>query len=436
MRSSPLAPWIAGKIAAPGPSLDRTDLERYQLNRLRATIRLARERSRLYRERFAAAPEEPATLDGLADYPFITAQDIRDRPLQLLCVPQDEIHRVVTLDTSGTTGQPKRLYFTGPDQELTTDFFQVGMSTFTEPGETVLILLPCERPGSVGDLLATGLERLGARPIRHGVVRDVDETLAVMARERVDGMVGIPTQVLALARYGAGLRVHSALLSTDHVPAAVVDVAQQAWGCRVYNHYGMTEMGLGGGVECEARRGYHLREADLLVEIVDPASGAPLPDGTPGEVVFTTLTRAGMPLIRYRTGDLSRFIPGPCPCGAPLRTLQGIRTRICGQVSVGSGPGLTMADLDDALFAVEGVLDFTARLAPDGRRARLELEVRVTQPADATVAARIDAALAPVPALRSGRASGELSTAVTVLATRAVTARPIKRSIEDVRTHA
>ncbi len=449
MRTSPLAPWIARKIGAQGPSFDRADLERYQLDRLRSTITLARNRSRLYRERLAAAPDQPATLDRLAEYPFTTARDVRDHPLHLLCVPQDEINRVVTLDTSGTTGQPKRLYFTASDQELTTDFFQIGMSTFTQPGDTVLILLPCERPGSVGDLLATGLERLGARPLRHGVVQDVDETLAVIERERVDGMVGIPTQVLGLARYGPGARLRSVLLSTDHVPFAAARAVEQAWGCQVYNHYGMTEMGLGGGVECEAHRGYHLREADLLVEVADPRSGRPVPDGEEGEVVFTTLTRAGMPLIRYRTGDLSRFLPGPCPCGAPLRTLQQIRTRLAGLVTIGppvpgsTQPCLTMADLDDALFAVDGMLDFTASISADGGQDRLEVVARVTKPAEPVaaqgsegVSARIRDALASVPAVRRASAAGHLLTTVTVQPTRSVTARPIKRSIEDVRTHA
>ncbi len=105
----------------------------------------------------------------------------------------------------------------------------------------------------------------------------------------------------------------------------------------MFNHYGMTEMGLGGGVDCRALTGYHLREADLYFEIVDPVDGRPLPDGEPGEVVFTTLTRRGMPLIRYRTGDLARFLPGSCPCGTVLRRLDHVQGRLAGRVKVGGG---------------------------------------------------------------------------------------------------
>jgi len=153
-------------------------------------------------------------------------------------------------------------------------------------------------------------------------------------------------------------------------------VVEDRWQCTAFDHYGMTEMGLGGGVECAARRGYHLREADLLFEIVDLTTGASLPDGEYGEVVFTTLARQGMPLIRYRTGDVSRFMPGACPCGTHLKTLARVTRRIRGCILVGDGY-LTMADLDNALFAVDGVLNFTATLVRENQRDNLRLQVQL-----------------------------------------------------------
>ena len=86
-------------------------------------------------------------------------------------------------------------------------------------------------------------------------------------------------------------------------------------------------MGLGAAVDCRALAGYHIREADLFFEIIDPDNGSPLPDGETGEVFFSTLTRKGMPLVRYRTGDLSRFLPEPCPCGTILKRLEWVRGR-------------------------------------------------------------------------------------------------------------
>jgi phenylacetate-CoA ligase len=137
-------------------------------------------------------------------------------------------------------------------------------------------------------------------------------------------------------------------------------------------------MGLGGGVDCEAQRGYHLREADMLFEIVDPISGKALPAGEYGEVVFTTLTRRGMPLIRYRTGDVSRFITEQCPCGTHLKSLERITHRLSGRVPVGT-QYMTMADLDEALFAIDGVLNFTATMVNDNGRDGLHLTVKITE---------------------------------------------------------
>ena len=143
---------------------------------------------------------------------------------------------------------------------------------------------------------------------------------------------------------------------------------QAAWGCRVFEHYGMTEMGYGGGVQCAARRGYHLREADLYCEVVDPVTGRPCPPGEPGEVVFTTLTREAMPLIRYRTGDLAAWEEGPCPCGSDLPLLGLVQGRLERGVMLNSGRRLTMPELDETVLPVPGVVGFAAKYS-DGENA-------------------------------------------------------------------
>jgi phenylacetate-coenzyme A ligase PaaK-like adenylate-forming protein len=145
------------------------------------------------------------------------------------------------------------------------------------------------------------------------------------------------------------------------------------WGCEVFEHYGMTEMGLGGGVDCAAHAGYHLRESDLLIEVVDPESGDPVAPGEMGEVVFTTLKRRGMPLIRYRTGDLSRLLPGACACGSPLARLSSIKRRQ-GGISLGAAGELNMSELDEALFALDAVADFGATFRA-GEPPLLQLEI-------------------------------------------------------------
>jgi phenylacetate-coenzyme A ligase PaaK-like adenylate-forming protein len=173
-------------------------------------------------------------------------------------------------------------------------------------------------------------------------------------------------------------------------------------------------MGFGGGVECEARQGYHMREADLLFEIVDPKTGAHLGEGEAGEVVFTTLTRRGMPLIRYRTGDLSRFLPGPCPCGTVLKTMAPVRGRIDGRLELEPGIMLAMEDLDEALFPIRGLIDFSAELTLEHDRNHLLIRATFPEGSGEHETENIHTALKGVPVLRSSIREGRLKVRVTV----------------------
>ena len=294
---------------------------------------------------------------------------------------RDEAPKVV-MQTSGTTGEAKRVFFTAEDLAATADFFRCGMSTLVQPGETVLILLPGERPDSVGHLLAKALASSKVKPVVVGPVTDCAATRAELLHHPSACLVGIPTQLLALARTdGGGIIpkgwVKSVLLSTDYVPEAVQRELEHLWGCRVLTHYGMTETGLGGGVECEARAGYHLREADLYTEIIDPATGKRVADGISGEVVFTTLRRRGMPLIRYRTGDLARILPESCPCGTVLKRLARVQGRIDSCVPLQQGLNLSMTALDELLFPIPGLLNFSASVSREAGQDRLHLDFQV-----------------------------------------------------------
>jgi phenylacetate-coenzyme A ligase PaaK-like adenylate-forming protein len=280
------------------------------------------------------------------------------------------------------------------------------MAALVDPGQRVLILMPGTLPGSVGDLLVKALARMDVQGIVHGPVNDPEAAIQTARQDNIDSLVGIPVQVLAMARHAQGPRlagqIRTVLLSTDYVPGAIVNALQQAWGSRVFTHYGMTEMGLGGAVECAARNGCHFREADLLVEIVDPRTHQPVADGTVGEIVFTTLTREGMPLIRYRTGDLAAFKVEPCPCGTVLRTLGPVRGRGTDQIPLGRHGNLMIGELDEALFSIEDVLNYHADIQAAETTDRLSLFITPRKAGPLLGAAdRIRQAVLSVPAIRA-----------------------------------
>lgn len=402
MALPPLDQWLArrmGQSAAPS----RQALRAWQLDRLRETVGHARSGSPFYARHLADTdPEAIATLDEFSRLPMIGPDHLRDAPEQLLCVSQDEIARVVTLQTSGTTGPVKRVFQTADDLEATVDYFAWGMANIVAPGGTALVLMPGDRPGGVGRLLGEALARIGARTVVHGAVESIGAALDQCLDEGVGCVVGCPAHLNMLARAWErrGLpkgRVDSVLLCWDAVPDAVARNCARIFGCRVFRHWGMIETGLGGAVECAPGSGLHLRETDVYLEIVDPGTGQLLPDGEFGEMVVTTPLRRGLPLIRYRTGDMGRVLQGDCACASPLRRLDPLVWRLSDGVRIG-GRTLTLRALNECLYALPGLDDFAAWFGHG--------VLRIVACGDAGLSGAVASGLAGLPVVAQGLLSG------------------------------
>ena len=364
---NPMIDWIFGKTGG-------RSIKEYQLEKINETLELVLEKSVFYKQHYR--DYDIQSMNSFEDFdklPFTTAEDLTDFGKQMLCVPQNKIERIVTLETSGTTEEPKRVWFTVEDQELTIDFFNNGMRCLVSKNDNVLILLPYKTPGSVGDLLKLGLERVGCGIFPYGLIENYEAASEFIVKNEISSLVGNPVQVLKLAELSKvsrlDIQLNSILLSTDYVPDAIVKRLENLWKCKVFEHYGMTEMCFGGGVYCEFLTGYHMREADLYFEIVSD-KGETLPDGEYGEVVFTTLTRTGMPLIRYKTGDYGRFIKEHCACSTELKLMEKIKRRVNGGVDVG-GKEFFINDFDEMLFSNEKVVDYTIEIVNEKINTRI-----------------------------------------------------------------
>jgi phenylacetate-CoA ligase len=372
--------WIAGKIRGNfscNDLLTEDELQAYQLEKIRESIALAKNNSEFYKKLYSnIISGEIKTFEDFEKVPFTCADDIRKYGKYMVTVHPDEIERIVTLQTSGTTKEPKRLYFTKEDLELTIDYFHNGMKCMTTPKDTFLILLPAKTPSSVGDLLRIGMKRMGAKVIPYGLIDDYKKVAMLIRDEKVTSLVGNPVQILILAETARNnnikIRLNTILLSTDYVPVSLSKRLNKLLGCKIFEHYGMTEMGLGGGIFCKELKGYHIRENDLYIEVIDK-NGNRLPDGEYGEVVFTTLTRKGMPVIRYKTGDYGRWKKQKCPCGSPLRLLDRVSHRIDYEGII----PITL--LDECLFSIDFVVDYDAYLNNDTLTLYLKLIGGYTQ---------------------------------------------------------
>lgn len=341
----------------------RESLGAWQVLQLRKVLKEAKQKSRFYQNLlFGVVPENITNEANLRTLPFTTGEMLRQHGMDFLTCPQKSIDRIVTLKTSGTSGTAKRIFFSKSDLERTIDFFAVGMQEMVSKEDKVMILMPCRQENSVGDLLRRGLERIGTGIFCGEAVKDVAETWEQMQKNRISAVVGIPTQVLALAAYNerqdASKRIllHTVLLSADMAPKILKRRIADSFQCQVFEHFGMTELCFGGAMECSEHKGGHIRETDFLFEVVDPETGKPLPDGTEGELVITTLQQRAMPLIRYRTGDLGVLLSGKCACGSYIRRFLPTSGRIPDHWNC-----LSLALLDDIIFQAKDVVDYTVR---------------------------------------------------------------------------
>jgi phenylacetate-coenzyme A ligase PaaK-like adenylate-forming protein len=396
----------------PAP-LKREHLDAWQLERLRETVAYARSASPFYRSRPGWPSGALGSLDDIVHLPFTNPADLMRANPPLLALSQSEIARAVTLDTSGTSGPAKRLYFTAEDIESTIDFFHHGMAVFTRPGDRVAIAFPAGQPGGIADCLKTALLRLGAFPLQAPPASDSVALAGWMRAQIPDVAAGPPVPLLAACRHSlsngaAPLRLRAMLLSADYVPGSLVRAITEASGAEVFEHWGMTETGYGGAVECPCHAGCHLRENELFVEVIDPGTGQRARSGELGEVVVSTLRRRSMPLLRYRTGDLARLVEEPCACGSVLRRLAGFAGRKGEGVTLPEGGKLTLPQLDEALFAVDGVTDFLAAFAMgEPPVLRLSIATPVTMCSPAVIEA-VHAALASAPGIGGAISQGRL----------------------------
>ena len=337
--------------------VDRETIEAVQLKKLNRLLASERARGGYYR----ALPERLESLAELPSLPFTTDEQLAANAPGLLLCSQAEIRRVLSDATSGTTGAAKRVFYTEGDCRRTVGLFMAGLGELVFPGSVTMICFPFSGPRGLGELISEAVEGLGAKPLKLGAGLSYGELAAVLEREEPDSFVGMPVQLLSLLRVCGRGSLRRALVSGDACPQAVTEGCESILGSRLFPHYGSREMALGGAICCQAHEGMHLRENHVIAEIVDGA-GRPLPPGETGELVITTIGMEAMPLIRYRTGDYTRVIPGTCPCGSEVLRLDTVRR---------NGEAAEIGALDETLFRLPWVADYRA----ERRDGRLRLRV-------------------------------------------------------------
>ena len=306
--------------------------------------------------------------DVLARIPFTTGPDLADRPEDFFCVPPEEL--IHLFSTSGTRGTVKKIYLTARD--LDRQLTLMGATLSRLPGASRALVMYCTEytTWSTGPIARRAVERAGMFGLLSNTRHSVPEQIQLIKEHRIDLLLAAPAylhRITVEAREDLRrLGVRYILLAAEPWSEEFRAMIESAWGAKALDVYATTECAYAIAGECRCQNGLHISETDLRVEIVDPATGRVLPDGVEGEIVVTTLNRRGMPLVRYRTGDLASLLSRPerCECGLPLRKMSRVRGRLDDMLFFG-GDNVFPDEFDRALLAVPGVTDYQLVIEKD-----------------------------------------------------------------------
>ncbi len=322
----------------------RENLEQLQLERLQATLYRVGTHVPFYRRRLREAKvdyESITSLASLQSLPFTTKQDLHDNyPYGLFAVPLRDVVRIHS--SSGTTGMSTVMGYTRNDIKNWSDLVaRIFRSAGVTPEDVVQIAYDYGiYTGGLG--LHYGAERLGASviPIASG---NIKRQIRIMRDFKTTALVCTPSHSLKIAEVmmetgvnPSGLSLRYGLFGAEPWSETMRREINERLGILATDNYGLAEvMGPGVAGECRECNGLHINEDHFLIEVLDPSTLVPVAPGEVGELVITTLTKEAFPVIRYRTRDLARILPEPCPCGRTLTRMSRILGRSDDMLTIG-----------------------------------------------------------------------------------------------------
>lgn len=343
--------------------LSKDDLEQLQLERLQATLNRVYNNVAFYKNSFDRNNiniESVKDVKDLAKLPFTTKDDLRQSyPYDMFAVPLRDIVRIHS--TSGTTGKPIIVGYTINDIGNWTGLIARVLTAIGIADHDFVQIAFNYSLASSGLGFHYGAEKIGASVIPTSI-DNVQNQISVMKDYRTSSIISTPGYALhiGLAMKEMGVKPEELFLKTGLFGAEpwsenMRTQIENSLHIKAYDNYGLTELiGPGISFECEHRKGLHINEDHFIPEVIDPKTLKRLDYGQEGELVFTTITKQGFPLIRYRTGDISSLIEGTCECGRTLVRMNRLSGRTDDMIIL-DGINIFPSQIEEALLQVEGV---------------------------------------------------------------------------------
>ena len=309
--------------------------------------------------------------------PFTPSEDIKNKPEEFLTIPKEEI--AAYHFTAGTSGARKTIYVSKNDLDLINYSYSLGY-IFAEIDRTdVVQIVYSFGIWQLGELVRDALNRIGIVSLPTGNYLDYEEQKNYIEQFGTSVLVGTPSYIHNLAQeinlsQASKKRMKAVLLGGEDLSNTRRKVIEENLGGEVFLNYGLMEVGGGVGSECKSHRGYHIFPS-VHLEIIDPKTYEPVGDHEFGEIVLTTLNREAMPLIRYRTGDISRLISGDCDCGLKLPILDYIKGRIDDRITLGTAEKYYTEDFDKLFDDIKDIKDYQIFVTRDKGRDLLKISI-------------------------------------------------------------
>jgi len=345
-------------------TIGRKALEELQLKRLKKTVSLAYKNIPFYRESFLKSgikPADIATLRDMRKLPFTTREDLRSNyPFGLLAVSREQVVRLHT--SSGTTGKPKAIFFSRKDVDRAAELIARCLVMTGVKKDDVLQNMMTYGLFTGALVMHYGAEKVGVLVIPAGP-GNTKRQLALMQDFKTTTLHLTPSYALYLAGImnKEGLKpdrdfsLRRAYMGSEPYSEETRKKIEKSFNIDVYNSYGLSEMnGPGVAFECLEKNGMHLWEDNFIMEIIDPDTGESVPEGEKGELVLTTLCREAMPIIRYRTSDITMIVPGRCKCGRTHRRISRIIGRTDDMIIV-RGVNIFPQQIERVLMGIKAV---------------------------------------------------------------------------------
>lgn len=302
--------------------------------------------------------------------PFSSKEDLRDAyPLGIQAVPDEEVVRIHS--SSGTTGKPVIIPYTAKDVDDWAVMFARCYEVAGITNKDRIQITPGYGLWTAGIGFQAGCEKLGAMAVPMGP-GNTDKQIQMMIDLKSTVITATSSYALALAEEieKRGLKdricLKKGVIGSERWSEKKRQAIREGLGIELYDIYGLTEIyGPGIGINCEHEEGIHYWDDYIYIEIIDPKTGEPVPDGEPGEIVITTLVKEGAPLLRFRTHDMSRIIPEPCSCGRSYPRIDIIQGRSDDMFKV-HGVNMFPGQVEEILQQVDGVLsEYVINIAHD-----------------------------------------------------------------------